>query len=66
MDLFNIFAIQRSMKTEKRNNTNSPVSMKTSIAEVYCIGTTHNISRLVSAGFFMFIPVSDAANLKSE
>jgi len=40
--------------------------MKTSIAEVYCIETTHNISRLVSAGFFMYIPVSDVVISKSE
>jgi hypothetical protein len=48
------------MKTEKRNNKyNNPVSLKTSLAVVYCINITNNISRLVMAGFFMHIPVRD-------
>ena len=52
--MFQLFLrIQRPMQTENRNKIyNSPVSLKTSKAELYCI-YTNNISRLVTAGFFM-------------
>ena len=58
MSVLDIFAIQRQMKTEKLNIHNSIISMKTSITVVYCNATINNISRLVTAGFFMAIPVS--------
>ena len=58
MNVLDIFAIQRQMKTEKLNIHNSIISVKTSITEVYCNATINNISRLVTAGFFMTIPVS--------
>ena len=58
MNLLDTFAIQRQMKTEKPNIHNSIISVKTSITEVYCNATINNISRLVTAGFFMAIPVS--------
>jgi hypothetical protein len=59
MNVLNIFAIQRQMKTEKLNIHNSIISVKTSTTEVYCNATINNISRLVTAGFFMTIPVSE-------
>lgn len=46
------------MQTEKRNIYNCPVSVKTSVAEIYCNKVHNNISRLVRVGFFMPITVS--------
>jgi hypothetical protein len=52
------------MQTEKRNNNyNNPVSVKTSITELYGIVTT-NISRRVSVGFFMLIHFTRMACIK--
>jgi hypothetical protein len=51
------------MQTEKIKTYNSPVSMKTSNAEVYC-NAINNISRLVKVGFFMPLTVSDRRFIK--
>ena len=52
IDVSIIFAIQRQMKTEKRNIHNCSVSMKTSITAVYRIATNQQYFPSVKGGFF--------------